>query len=145
MEIDPSNPVVALCAEGMAVEGDPPAARALFERAWAARTDDYDACIAAHYLARHQPTAAATLDWNARAVTHAEAVPDGRADGLLASLHLNLSDSLLRAGRLGEARDAAARARLRLADLAPGGYRDFTARAIDALHGRLAAAGAREG
>ena len=42
--IDPDNPVVALCAAGMAVEGSPDEAIALFEQAWAARTDDYDVC-----------------------------------------------------------------------------------------------------
>jgi len=37
--IDPTNPVVVLCAEGMAAEGAPVAARRLFEQAWAARRD----------------------------------------------------------------------------------------------------------
>ena len=44
MNIDPDNPVVALCAAGMAVEGDSSAALALFEQAWLARRDNYDAC-----------------------------------------------------------------------------------------------------
>ena len=52
----PDNPVVALCAEGMAVEGDREQARALFTRAWAIHRDDYEASIAAHFLARHQTT-----------------------------------------------------------------------------------------
>ena len=47
MDIDPRNPVVALCAAGMAIKGDAEAARRLFEQAWDARTDDYDASIAA--------------------------------------------------------------------------------------------------
>ena len=34
MPLDPTNPVVALCAEGVAIEGDAAAARARFERAW---------------------------------------------------------------------------------------------------------------
>jgi len=75
--IDPTNPVVVLCAEGMAADGTPAEARRLFERAWAARRDDYDAAIAAHFLARHQPSAADTLHWNALAVRLAEAVPGG--------------------------------------------------------------------
>ena len=54
MKIDPDNPVVALCAAGMAVEGDSSAALALFEQAMLGRRDDYDACIAAHFVARHQ-------------------------------------------------------------------------------------------
>ena len=59
--IDPTNPVVALCSEGMAAEGTPAEALRLFERAWAARRDDYDAAIAAHFVARHQASPEDTL------------------------------------------------------------------------------------
>ena len=85
MTIDSDNPVVQLCAEGMAVEGDRAAARELFARAWAIRRDDYEASIAAHFLARHQDTPEETLRWNSIAVTHAEAAADERANALLAS------------------------------------------------------------
>ena len=78
--IDPTNRVVALCAEGMAMEGSPADAMRLFEEAWASRTDDFEAAIAAHYVARHQPTPADTLHWNALAVHHAELVLDRRAE-----------------------------------------------------------------
>ena len=54
--IDPHSPVARLCAEGMALEGTPAEAMRRFEAAWSARTDDYDAAIAAHFLARHQAT-----------------------------------------------------------------------------------------
>ena len=67
MHVDPANPVVQLCAAGMAIEGDPLGARALFAEAWALQSDDYEACIAAHYVARHQATAEETLRWNALA------------------------------------------------------------------------------
>jgi hypothetical protein len=58
--MDPNNPVVRLCAAGMAAEGEgrPADAKALFEQAWAESRDDFEACIAAHYVARHQATAA---------------------------------------------------------------------------------------
>ena len=75
MSIDPNNPVVALCAAGMAIEGDSSAARALFEQAWEARRDDYDASIAAHFLARHQPTIESRLHWNVLAARVAAAGP----------------------------------------------------------------------
>jgi hypothetical protein len=58
--IDPANRVVALCAEGMAIEGSPADAMRLFEQAWALRTDDFEAAVAAHFVARHQPTPADT-------------------------------------------------------------------------------------
>ena len=91
----------------MACEGHPERARLLFEEAWDTRRDDYDAAVAAHYLARHQPTPVLALDWNARAVSHAERVTDGRATELLPSLYLNLGDSLLAVGRPAEARACA--------------------------------------
>lgn len=135
--MDPSNPVVALCAQGMSVEGTPDEARRLFEQAWAIRRDDFDAAIAAHFLARHQPTDAATLHWNALAVEHAEAVSDGRAAELLASLYLNLGDSHARLGQREPARAAVRRAAEHLVTLPPGGYRDLVAMGIDRLTHRL--------
>lgn len=138
--IDPSNPVVALCAAGMQVNGTPAEARRLFEQAWAARRDDYDACIAAHYLARHQPAAAETLHWNMLAVQHAEAVRDGRADEFFPSLYLNLADSLANAARFDEANAALERATASLATLAPDGYTSFLILGIERLRARIAKA-----
>jgi len=138
--LDPTNPVVVLCAAGMAAEGTPAEARRLFERAWAARRDDYDAAIAAHFLARHQPSAADTLHWNALAVQHAEAVPDGRAAGFLASLYLNLGDAQASVGDGGAARAAVQRAATHLAALPPGGYREFVALGIHRLAERVGTA-----
>src|SRR5690348_3924414 len=134
-----SNPVVALCAEGMAMEGTPAEARRLFEQAWSIRRDDFDAAIAAHFLARHQATAQETLHWAAVAVQHAEAVGDGRADAFLASLYLNLGDAQASVGNLTAAAEAAERAAAHLAAVPAGGYREFVAFGIR----RLAARGNR--
>jgi hypothetical protein len=48
--------VVLLCAKGMRAEaaGLVEPARRCFLRAWDALTDDFEACIAADYLAHHQ-------------------------------------------------------------------------------------------
>ncbi|HKH94195.1 MAG TPA: hypothetical protein VKA54_20490 [Gemmatimonadaceae bacterium] len=135
--IDPTNPVVALCAQGMTAEGTPTEARRLFELAWEARRDDYDAAIAAHFLARHQPTATDTLHWNALAVRHAEGVSDGRAAGFLASLYLNLGDSQANVGETEAALTSVRAASLHLAAVPSGGYRDFVALGIDRLAQRL--------
>ena len=140
MSIDPNNPVVALCAAGMAVEGDVDAARQLFEQAWAARRDDYDASIAAHFLARVQPTVASRLEWNTVAARHVEAVPDERGRAFKASLYLNLGDACLAAGDVAAAHDAAVRAVAGIADLPEDGYRTFVAGGIERLQQRLAAA-----
>ena len=134
---DTTNPVVALCAEGMAVDGTPADAMRLFERAWAIRRDDFDAAVAAHFLARHQPTPDATLHWNALAVRHAEAVRDGREAALLASLYLNLGDAQANVGDVAAAAESARRADDHLAALPPGGYRDFVAVGVRRLAARV--------
>jgi GNAT superfamily N-acetyltransferase len=135
--IDPTNTVVALCAQGMAVEGTPDAARAYFEQAWAMRRDDYDAAIAAHYLARHQSSLAETLRWNEIAAQHAERVEGGRAAALLPSLYLNLGDSYAAFGQRAQALEVVRRARQHVLELPLDGYRDFVASAIERLSERV--------
>ena len=135
--IDPSNPVVALCAEGMSREGTPADALRLFEQAWALRRDDYDAAIAAHFIARHQPTLAATLHWNMLAIRHAEAVSDGRASALFPSLYLNLGDAQANAGDVMAGAESVRHAAAHLAALPRDGYREFVALGIRRLAARL--------
>jgi hypothetical protein len=140
MELDPTNPVVALCAQGMSMEGTPDEALRLFEQAWAARSNDFEAAIAAHFLARHQSTDTAALHWNALAVQHAEAIPDGGSGELLASLYLNLGDSHARLGHTALAEAAVRQAADHLGALPAGGYREFVAMGINRLTQRLAKA-----
>ncbi|HYW13717.1 MAG TPA: hypothetical protein VE871_17275 [Longimicrobium sp.] len=104
--MDPNNPIVLLCVEGMKAEGAGrhDEARALFTQAWEAHTDAWEACIAAHYLARHQPTPEDTLRWNQVALDRAKDVTDDRADGFYPSLYLNLGHSHEQLGNLAEAR-----------------------------------------
>src|SRR3712207_4675760 len=105
--MDPDNPVVRLCAEGMQAEfaRRPDDARALFQQAWEARRSDYDACVAAHFLARQQPTPEDALLWNRRALDHAAAVEDeAEVRGFYPSLYLNLAHSHEMLGALEEAR-----------------------------------------
>ena len=124
----------------MQVEGEPEKARALFEQAWELRQDDFDASVAAHYLARHQPNADETLRWNALALQHAEALSDSRVEALLPSLCLNLGDSLLAVGRVAEARKAVERGSAVVAGLPEGGYGDLIRGGIARLGGRVTAA-----
>ncbi len=118
-------------------DGEPEEARRLFQQAWDARRDDYEAAIAAHYLARHQPTPDETFRWNSLAVTHAERVADGRTSELFPSLYLNLASSLVALGRLDEARATIARAREHLDTLRADGYREFLSHGISRLQARL--------
>lgn len=93
--MNPDNPVVKLCIAGTQAEfnGRIDEARALYRQAWQTAQDDYEACIAAHYLARHQTDPHETLRWNQEALTRAEAVGDGRADSFYPSLYLNMGHS----------------------------------------------------
>ena len=93
--MDPENPVVKLCVAGMQAEGgrDLESARRLFAEAWDAASDNFEACIAAHYVARHQPTPQDQLWWNEEALRLAEAVGDERVKDFFPSLWLNLGRS----------------------------------------------------
>jgi hypothetical protein len=78
--MDPNNPVVKRCADGMRAEGQGKhdEARTLFTEAWEAAQDDYEACIAAHFLARQQDTPQEMLRWNQESLNRANAVGDER-------------------------------------------------------------------
>jgi tetratricopeptide (TPR) repeat protein len=136
--IDGDSVVARLCVAGMAVDGDAVAAGALFRQAWDARRDDYEASIAAHFLARHQPSLDHALHWNRVAVEHAEAVTDERAKPLLASLYLNLADSYLALGDSARATIAAEQGVTALQFLPADGYRDFVSRGLERVHARIA-------
>ena len=138
MSFDVSNPVVALCVAGVQVEGTPAEALALYDQAWAARTDDFDAAIAAHYVARLQLSAALTLHWNEVALHHADALHDDRLNSLLPSLCLNLAESYRIAGRDADARAVAQRAHDAVDALPAGGYADMVRGGINRLRERLA-------
>ncbi|MFC9424414.1 hypothetical protein [Streptomyces sp. NPDC056987] len=126
-EMDPENPVVRLCAQGMRAEteGRADEARALYLRAWEAAENDYDACVAAHYLARHQPTPQETLRWNQECLTRADRVGDDRVRGFYASLHGNIARALLDLGRPEEARTHFESAARHLGAVPPGPYQDW--------------------
>jgi hypothetical protein len=137
VSLDPASPVVALCVAGMEVEGTPELARGLFEQAWTARRNDYEASIAAHFLARHQATPVEALKWNLIAVRHAEAVPDGSAAELMASLYLNLGDSFFATAQMELATAAVMQAEANLPALPTGGYRAFLESGVLRLRQRL--------
>lgn len=79
-------------------------ARALYQQAWDLHADDYEACIAAHYMARFQDTPEETLNWNQIALKRANAVNDERVAEFYPSLYLNLGQSHEALGNLDEAK-----------------------------------------
>ncbi len=140
MTFDTANPVVALCVAGVAREGSPTEALALYEQAWAARTDDFDASVAAHYVARLQATPAMTLQWNAIALEHAELVADARVATLLPSLCLNWAEASGGGGGAAVSRRVARRGHDALAGLPAGGYAEMVRGGLDRVIARLDAA-----
>jgi hypothetical protein len=103
--MDLDNPVIQLCMAGTRAEFKQrlAEARVLYQRAWEARTDDYDACIAAHYVARFQDSAEESLRWNQIALEHANAMNDERVKDFFPSLYLSLGRSYELAGKPTEA------------------------------------------
>lgn len=130
--MDPNNPVVKRCTAGMQAEaeGRNRDALALFEQAWEASSNDFDACIAAHYVARHQPDAEATFRWNQEALQRADAVQDDRVRGFYASLYLNLGHSYEQLGDAGKASECFQQAAARLGDVPEGPYGDIVRKGV---------------
>ena len=93
--MDLHNPVIQLCIAGTRAEFEHRIdnARVLYQQAWEARTDDYDACMAAHYVARFQDSAEESLWWNQIALDHANAINDDRVKDFYPSLYLSLGRS----------------------------------------------------
>jgi hypothetical protein len=104
--MDTKNPVIQFCMQGNQAEfeGRIDEARTLFWQAWEAARDDYEACIAAHYVARHQKSPQEALRWNLEALTRAEAVGDERVQSFYPSLYVNLGHSYEMCGDQAEAR-----------------------------------------
>ena len=103
--MDTSNHIIQLCLEGSRAELEHRLddARLLYQQAWDAHTDDYEACIGAHYLARFQDSAEASLRWNQIALERAEKVKDERVKEFYPSLYLCLGRSHEVLGNLLEA------------------------------------------
>jgi tetratricopeptide (TPR) repeat protein len=104
--MDSNNPVVKLCVEGTQAKfrGQIDLARSFYQKAWESAQDDYEACIAAHYVARHQDDPQKRLHWNQVALEKANAVADGRVDEFYPSLYLNMGQSFELLGKREEAK-----------------------------------------
>jgi len=138
--MDPNNPVVRLCQAGMQAEfaDDPAGARQLFEQAWAAARDDYEACLAAHFLARHQPGPAETLRWNQAALDRAAAADPALVAGFYPSLYLNLGFAWELCGDQRRARRCYEQAEAASAGLPAGAYGALVRGGVAAGLGRTA-------
>ena len=104
--MNPENLVIKLCIEGTQAEfqGDVEMARILYQQAWEASMDEYEACIAAHYVAHLQKDPQACFYWNQIALQKANLVKDARAQEFYPSLYLNMGQSYEMLGQHLEAR-----------------------------------------
>jgi len=93
MNFDPTaNRIVALCVSGMEKENqlDTAGAKEIFLQAWDEATNDFEKFTAAHYVARHQDSVSAKLQWDFTALHHAEQCESEALSMVLPSLHLNI-------------------------------------------------------
>ena len=124
MEIDPANPIVALCVRGMQAEAEHrfDEARALFQQAWDGHGSEYEASVAAHFLARQQSSLEDALLWNQRALDSALEASLDDIRGFLPSLYLNLAHSHEMLGQLDQAEHYLALGESRVAELPESPY-----------------------
>jgi len=103
--MDPNNPVIKLCIAGTQAEfkGNMDTACALYHQAWETSKDDFEACIAAHYVARCQTSPEDIFHWNWEALERANAVNDERVKDFYPSLYLNMGRSFELIGEQPEA------------------------------------------
>jgi tetratricopeptide (TPR) repeat protein len=106
MLVEPNNLVIKLCVKGTQAEfrGQIDLAHSYYQKAWESAQDDYEACIAAHYVARHQDDPQQRLHWNQVALDKAKAVEDGRVEEFYPSLYLNMGQSYEFLGKRAEAK-----------------------------------------
>jgi hypothetical protein len=130
--IDPQNRIVRYCTEGMEreQEGRHEEALRLFMLAWDQSKDAFERAIAAHYVARHQPTPERALHWNQESLTNADAVGDDRVEGFYPSLYLNMGKSHEDLGNLKDARRFYALAADRIGCLPEDRYGDMVRRGV---------------
>jgi hypothetical protein len=104
--MDQNNPVVQLCIAGTQAEfaGRQAEASALYWQAWEAAKDDYEACVAAHYVARFQKSPEDILRWNQEALDRADALKDESVKDFYPSLYLNMGRAYELLGNPAEAR-----------------------------------------
>ena len=93
MEFSPSNNVVKLCIQAMALEekGEAEEARGLFLQAWDEATDDFEKFIAAYYVARHQISDRDRLKWHETALQLALRVGDEAVSAAFPYLYTNIA------------------------------------------------------
>jgi tetratricopeptide (TPR) repeat protein len=104
---EPADEVMRLCVFGTQAEyaGRSDEAAAFYRQAWRAARDDYEACLAAHYVARVQDSPELALHWNEIALARAESSRDERVIPFYPSLYVNLGRSYELLGHMRQAEE----------------------------------------
>jgi tetratricopeptide (TPR) repeat protein len=125
MNVDPSDPVVAAIGRGIIAEtaGDIESARAAYEEAWRVAADDFERCLAAHYVPRTIDDPHEKLRWNEEALRFADAVGDERVTGFYPSLLASVGLCLLALGDVSRAVQALEAALRSVDDVPESDYR----------------------
>lgn len=105
--MDLANRVIHLCSAGTWAEYERRLedAQGYYWQAWQAAADDFEDCVAAHYVARFQADPVERLRWNQVALDRAEAVRDERAVSFFPSLYLSLGRAFELAGEADRAQE----------------------------------------
>jgi hypothetical protein len=90
--IDLTRRTVALCVSGTRaeLERNVEDARKIYREAWDCSTDDYDKCIAAHYIGHLESDPAEALRWHLLALARAQCAEPALVAHFLPSLYVNL-------------------------------------------------------
>jgi toxin ParE1/3/4 len=105
MMIEKDTLSAKLCIKGIQAEFEHKLddARNLYRDALNTAIDDYDSCIAAHYIAHLEENPESALKWNLEALARAQLVNDNRVEGFYASLFVNIGKSFELLGDLEQA------------------------------------------
>ena len=100
-----NNPVIKLCQQGTTDEYHHQQDEACkkYHQAWVTAQSDYEACIAAHYVARCQQSPQDELHWNCTALKHAQQSKEDITP-FLGSLYVNIAHSYEKLGMESEAK-----------------------------------------
>jgi hypothetical protein len=98
--METGNPIIKLCIAGTQAEFQHQIeeAKALYLKACQIQTNDYEACIAAHYMASHQKDPKIEFEWNQKALEYAGVCPEGLVNEFFPSLYVNMGKSFERLG-----------------------------------------------
>lgn len=89
------DPVSSLCSIGMEYEfvGDFKNAMFLYKKAWEISETNYQKCVAAHYMARHQKNIKSKLQWNLLALKNARKIKFEMVKSFYPSLYINIGQN----------------------------------------------------